>query len=165
MFLDRPLLGCGFGQYKEIDVDYLSNRTVDLQLFRARPYHQHNVLLALLTEIGLIGSGLFVTLLACWTRDAWRLWNHRQSPLLVRQQGLLFLALMVAYVVNGMFHDLAIIPMVHMLLFFMAGVTAALVPQVVPGECGWLSARLRSPWMPLPVSLRSAFFIGRTGNS
>ena len=69
MFLDRPLLGCGFAQYREVMPEYLADRSTDLPLEKVRPFVQHNVFLALLTETGLIGVGLFVAVLLWWT---WR---------------------------------------------------------------------------------------------
>ena len=45
------------------------------------------------------------------------------TPLEVRQAGLLFLVLLCAYLANGMFQDVTIVPMVHMTLFFFAGLT------------------------------------------
>jgi hypothetical protein len=74
----------------------------------------------------LAGMGLFAALLLLWTRDALRLWRAPQAPVFARRVALVFLALEVNYVVNGMFHDVAIIPMVNMLLFFLAGVTEGL---------------------------------------
>jgi len=129
MFLDRPLVGCGFGQYMHRSVDHISDRSSDLPLEKARPFVQHNVVLSLLTETGLVGAGLFVVLLALWGGDAWRLWKNRQAPLWVRQQGLLFLAALAVWFPNAMFHDVNIVPMINMLFFFLAGMTQALVPR------------------------------------
>jgi O-antigen ligase len=124
MFLDRPLWGCGLGRYGEASKEYFSDRSTDLPLEKARPFVQHNVLLALLTETGLIGMGLFAVLLGLWARDAWRLWRSPPGACDHRQLGLLFLAAEANYLVNGMFHDVAIIPMVNMVLFFLAGMSA-----------------------------------------
>lgn len=147
MFLDRPWLGCGFAQYPTQCIYYLNDRTTELPLERARIYIQHNVFLALLTETGLVGMGLFALVLWLWTRDAWRLWQVRQAPLWARQQGLLFLALMATYLVNAMFHDVSRIPAVNMLLFFMAGVTAGLRPQLPPTRNRRSGThRLRDQW-------------------
>jgi O-antigen ligase len=144
MFLDRPLLGCGYGQYSQESAPYFADRTIDLPLEKARPYVQHNVLLALLTETGLLGMGLFVALLASWTRTAWRLWRTQSAPLWARQMGLLFLTFLCAYLTNGMFHDVSIFSTVNMLLFFLAGAIMGLTP--------WLAVetsteRLRV-WLP-----------------
>jgi hypothetical protein len=72
-----------------------------------------------------VGLGLYISLLWLWTRDAWRLWRNASAPCWVRQPGLLFLATLAAYLVNGAFHHVAFIPMSNSLLFFLAGVTAA----------------------------------------
>ena len=124
MFLERPLAGCGFGHYRDNFADVI-DRDSDLPLDQARPYVQHNVWLSLLTETGLLGMGLYIALLGCWLGDAWRLW-HSPTPLWARQYGLLFLATFASYLANGMFQDLAIIPMVNMFLFFLAGLVAAM---------------------------------------
>jgi hypothetical protein len=72
---------------------------------------------------------LIPPLLIVWGRGAWRLWRTPNAPLWARQQGLLFLAFLGGYLPNAMFHDLSIIPMVNMLLFFLAGVTESLRPS------------------------------------
>jgi O-antigen ligase len=120
MFLDRPILGCGFGQYSSEVPAYLSDRSTALVLEKGRGFVQHNVFLALLSETGLVGMTLFVALLAFWTHAAWRLWRYGR-PLWVRQMGLLLLGALGAYVANGMFHDVAIVAMANMFLFFLAG--------------------------------------------
>jgi O-antigen ligase len=130
MFLDRPVFGCGFAQYMNASGDYISARSVDLPLEKVRPFVQHNVVLSLLTETGLVGAGLFVALLAFWGRDAWVLWRARHAPLWIRQQGLLFLAALAVYLPGAMFQDVSIVSMVNMLMFFLAGLTEGLVPTV-----------------------------------
>lgn len=129
MFLDRPLLGCGYVQYKNESRNYASDRSTDFPLERGRDMPPHNVAFSLLTETGLIGLGLFATLLFLWARDAWRLWRNAAVPGWARQQGLLFLVVLAVYLTNGMFHDVSIIDMMNMTLFFLAGVTAALRPM------------------------------------
>lgn len=127
MFQEQPLFGCGFGNYRKAYVNVLSDRDTDLPLEKGRPYVQHNVFLGLLTETGLVGMCLFTLLLTLWTRDAWRL-HQSDAPPWARQLGLLFLAMMGSYLANAMFHDLAIIPMVNMYVFFLAGIVAGLRP-------------------------------------
>jgi O-antigen ligase len=126
MFQDRPLLGCGYGQYERQFIYYLADRSSGLPLEKARRYVQHNTFLALLTEVGLVGMALFVSLLWLWTRDAWRLWRRAEVPLWARQVGLLFLAGMAAYVPNAMFHDMLLSPAVTMLLCIPAGALVSL---------------------------------------
>jgi O-antigen ligase len=124
MFLEQPVFGCGFGHYREKFVGALEDRASDFPLDSSRRYVQHNVFLGLLTETGLVGTGLFTMLLGYWLADAWKLW-HSSAPVWQRQIGLLFLATFASYLSNGMFQDLAIIPMVNMMLFFLAGLTRA----------------------------------------
>ncbi len=126
MVVDRPLLGCGFNQYMPEHLNYLADRSTELVLEKSRPYAPHNLLLGIVTETGLVGLGLFLAVLAFWTRDAWQLWRATHRPLWVRQHGLLFMALLAAYLVNGTFHHIALIPMSNLMLFFFAGVCASL---------------------------------------
>jgi O-antigen ligase len=126
MFVDRPLLGCGYGQYPEAQGVYLSDRSTDLPLEKVRPFVQHNIFLSLLTETGIIGMGLFIATLALWTKSAWTLWHNERLGLGARQCGLLFLATMAVYLPNGTFHDTSLLAMVNMLLFFLAGAASGL---------------------------------------
>lgn len=137
MFRERPLWGCGYGQYVSASREHLGDRTTDLPLEKARPYIQHNTFLSLLTETGASGAGLFLAVLALWTRDAWRLWRLQNAPLWARQAGLVFLALMANYAVNAMFHDVSIIPMIHALLFFAAGTMEAITAHAGRPCSGW----------------------------
>jgi hypothetical protein len=129
MFKDYPLTGVGLGQYKNVDKYYLNDRSTGFVVENVRPYHQHNVVLSLLTETGLLGTFLFIAMFAGWLRSAYRLWCQADLPLYYRQVGLLFLTLFAAYFANGMFQDVTIVPMVHMTLFFFAGVTMGLYLQ------------------------------------
>jgi len=128
MFLDRPLAGCGFAQYEDQHMNYLADRSTGLRLEKARPFTQHNVFLSVLVETGLVGLGLFVTLLALWIRDAWRVWRSAKSPPWARQLAVLFFVLLGNYLANGMFHDVSLMPMVNMVFFCLAGLTAGLRP-------------------------------------
>jgi O-antigen ligase len=129
MFRDRPLFGCGFGHYADEHVNYLSDRDSDLPKEKARGYIQHNVWLSLLTETGLIGVTLFTLLIIIWLQSAWRLWRSDSAPLWMRQQGLFFLVVAANYLANAMFHDMSVIPMVNMFLFFLAGVAVNVQAQ------------------------------------
>lgn len=123
MFCDRPLLGCGLGHYLDEHGNYLTNRNIDIPLEQGRNYVQHNVWLSLLTETGLLGMTLFTLVIIAWLSGAWRLWTASGAPPWMRQQGLFFLIVTANYVPNAMFQDMSIIPMVNMILFFLAGVT------------------------------------------
>lgn len=134
MFQDRPLFGCGYAQYGVEHKAYVHDRETQMALERGRGYIPHNVALSLLTETGLVGLGLFAALLFFWTRDAWRLWADAALPLWARQQGLLFILALAVYLLNGMFHDVSVMAMANMTLFFTAGMTAGLRPLISSGR-------------------------------
>lgn len=137
MFLERPVFGYGFGHYYDTFTDALEDRSSSLPLDIALNYDQHNVLLGLLTETGLAGTGIFLALYCRWLADAWRLWRS-PAPLWRRQIALLFLATSASYVSNGMFQDMAIIPTVNMMLFFLAGLMRASVQWRAAPPAGFI---------------------------
>jgi len=122
MFQDRPILGCGFGQYPREKYPYLQDPYSGQPLSKTKSYMQHNVFLAYLTETGLLGLMALIAMLGLMIRAAWNTWRRSDTSLLARQQGMLLGALLATYISNGMFHDVSIMPLVNMLLFFWAGV-------------------------------------------
>lgn len=126
MFLDRPLFGLGYGQFQQASRDYLADRTTDMDLEAIRGQPNHNMFLALLTETGLIGAGLFTAMLAGWAIHAWRTWQDASAPDWVRGQGLMMLGMLGIYLGPAMFFDLTFSPHDQWLTFFLAGLTAAL---------------------------------------
>ncbi len=122
MFRDRPIMGCGYGQYPRVKSPYLQDAYTGQPLLKTKTYVQHNVFLAYLTETGLAGLLALMVMLALMVRVAWIAWRRRDTALIARQQGMLLGAMLAAYVANGMFHDVSIIPLANMLLFFLAGV-------------------------------------------
>ncbi|WP_347242647.1 O-antigen ligase family protein [Thermogutta sp.] len=138
MFQDRPVFGFGLAQYDQAKLAYLEDPTAPLPLRQAKPYTQHNVFLSLLVETGLIGLGLFGCFLAASAEVLRRHWGNPARPM-----SFLALVAVVAYVVNGLFHDVSIILDVNAVLFLMIGLAVressrdvADIPQ---------NARLRSP--------------------
>jgi O-antigen ligase len=129
MFEDRPIMGCGLGHYLENHNPYLHDRSTELVLSKVKPYVQHNAMLSLLVETGLAGLTAFLLMLLLWARTAWQLWCKAELPLWRRQAGLLYLALLAAYLPNAMFHDTTIIAMQNMLLFFWGGVVMNVATQ------------------------------------
>ena len=121
MFRDKPLAGHGFGQYTAAKRPYHFEETADLPLQEVLGYMQHNVFLSYATETGLIGLTLLIGLLVTLGFKSWQLWNSRRLTTPERQLGLLGLGLLATYVINGMFHDVSIIPHVGVLLFLILG--------------------------------------------
>lgn len=126
MFVDRPVMGHGFGQYRQAKMPYLQDPTNQYQLFLTKTYYQHNVFLAFVTELGLIGLGLLLMLLFDFTMKAIAIWRNRKRYLIARQFGLLMIVAIIGYCTNGMFHDVSIAPMNNMFMFFLAGITTNL---------------------------------------
>lgn len=137
MFLDRPVLGCGFGHFAEEKLPYLHDRSYQRNLQEIRSLSHHNTFLSLLTETGVVGLGLFLAL--CWrfTFDAWRLWQAAKAPAWVRAHGALFLAAFGVYLLQLMFHELTFTSIDNSLIFFLAGITAGLQP--------WTASVARAP--------------------
>lgn len=126
---DHPLTGVGYGQYKQVDKRYIALRHVNLPLDKIRPYHQHNVLLALLTETGVLGTVPFVVLLTGWATAAWKLSRRGDLPWAWRNSGMVYLICLINYLANGMFQDVALIPMVNSILFLQAAVVMSVAEQ------------------------------------
>ena len=122
MFQDKPMMGHGFGHYFAHNEPFHNDRSYDLPLETARPYAQHNVILSILVDAGAIGAGTFVAWIAMLIAIGWRLARKVGSVRETRWVGILILSTLTAYLCNGMFQDVMIIPMVHMFVFFLAGV-------------------------------------------
>lgn len=116
MFQERPIFGFGLAQYDRAKLAYLEDPTAPSPLRQARPYTQHNVFLSLLVETGVIGLGLFGCFLAASVGVFRRNWGNPARPM-----SLLALVAVVAYVVNGLFHDVSIILDMNAVLFLMVG--------------------------------------------
>jgi O-antigen ligase len=150
MFLDHPLLGCGFGQFYVEKLPYLSDRSTELNLEAIRPLIHHNLPLALLTETGLIGLLLFLCLIYRWLADAWRLWRHTENPPWMRCQSLFFLGVLGLYIPQALFHEVSYLNMVHMLLFCLAGFSTGLCQSLQAGV-----PSIAAP-TPYPAAVRPA---------
>jgi len=138
MFQDRPMLGCGFGQYTREKYPYLQDPHSGRPLSSTRSFMQHNVFLAYLTELGLVGFSLLTLTLLTMACQSWSLWKHSELDYWQRVFGLLMIVLVLNYTINGMFHDVSIIPMQNLLLLFLFGIvnnirTADSLPEVPRG--------------------------------
>ena len=127
MVQDRPFLGCGFGQYSRAKYPYLKDPHSGKPLTSTRGLMQHNIFLAYVTETGLLGLMSLLLVIGMMARASLVVWFNRELPLWPRQFGLLLLTLLSCDMINGMFHDVSIIPMANMLLFFLAGITNNIV--------------------------------------
>lgn len=131
MFKDRPLAGHGYGQYLLAAEPYHTVRSYGLPLETVRPYIQHNIFLATVVDLGLIGLAMQVLLLGSLGCISWQLCCRDANGSPQRTLGMIMIGMLSGYLVNGMFHDVAIIPMVNMYLLGMAGLT------VTVARCSW----------------------------
>ena len=121
MFQDKPIHGVGFAQYPKAKYPYLQSPHTTAPLMTTRGLMQHNVFLAYVVDMGLIGLSALTCLLATMYFVSWRVWQNQSLDLWARQFALAGVVLLTGYAINGMFHDVSIIPMMHMLLFFWLG--------------------------------------------
>ncbi|MBN2473653.1 MAG: O-antigen ligase family protein [Pirellulales bacterium] len=126
MFLDRPLLGVGFGQFPEAKLPYLADRSTEFNLEAVRPYSHHIGFLSVLTETGLVGFVLFLALLGGWVRAGWQVCRNATLPPWARAQGILLLGVLGVYLCQTAFHEMSYTPIDNALVFFLAGLTVGL---------------------------------------
>ena len=122
MVKDRPLLGCGFGQYAREKYPYLQDPYSGRPLSATKTFMQHNVFLAYVTETGLVGLLMLCAMLLQMALISLSIWRDEHLELWPRMFGLMMLVGLANYCINGMFHDVSIIPMNHVLMFFLFGV-------------------------------------------
>ena len=132
MFEDRPLWGCGFGQYSAVVRDYIYDRSTPLNLSRASGFVPHNVFLGILAETGLLGLVPFQLFIAMCLRDAFRVWRTARIPRAARRHAALTIAIVGTYLLNGMFHDVSVIAMSNMLLLFLCGLSSGIAAKHLP---------------------------------
>ncbi|MDZ4818892.1 MAG: O-antigen ligase family protein [Planctomycetota bacterium] len=126
MFQDRPLWGFGFGQFPDAKLDYIDDRSTDLNLDIIRPLIHHNTYLSLLVDLGLVGLLLYLTVLVLWARAAWELCRGVRRPVWVRTAGVLFLCSLATYGVQMMFHEVSYTSIDNSIIFVLAGIVTGL---------------------------------------
>lgn len=121
MFCDKPIAGHGFGQYTAAKPLYHYSETADMPLQKVLPYVQHNVFLSCMAETGLIGLVPLLALLVSALLNSRRLWLSGELPWAERWFGVIVLCGVSAWIINGMFHDVSIIPHIGGMLFLLLG--------------------------------------------
>lgn len=125
MFLDRPLLGHGFSQFKKAKLPYLADRNVDLVLESIRDYDHHNTFLSVLSDLGLLGFIPFITMYGLWLRNAW-LQARSNSPPWAKAVGTLGVGIVLTAFCQMVGHEITFMPYEQSLIFLIAGMNAAL---------------------------------------
>lgn len=132
MVADQPIAGVGFGQYAIAKYPYLQDPKSMQPLAMTKTYMQHNIFLSYVTETGFVGLTALVVMLGVMTRLGWRIWRDPRQAFLHQQFGLLLVVMVANHCVNGMFHDVSIIPMENMLLLFIAAIVNNVATQRSP---------------------------------
>ncbi len=128
MFLDRPMLGVGFGQFPEKKLPYLTDRGTSLNLEATRPFVHHNMFLSILTETGLIGFAVYLGVLSAWGWNCYKICRHDDTPDWAKSQAVLMLGALAVYIPQVAFHELSYSTVDNVLIFFLAGLTMSLRP-------------------------------------
>lgn len=126
MFQDQPLVGHGFGHYLDHNGPYAEAHAWEMPLRTATSYVQHNVVLSMLVDTGVIGTCLYLATLAWWCLLAWKLQRHSNNDPTLKTFAGLTMAIGLAYWINGMFQDATIFPMIHMFLWTIGGLLVGL---------------------------------------
>lgn len=126
MFLDRPILGHGFSQFKTAKLPYLADRDVDLILESIRKYDHHNTFLSVLCDLGLLGFVPFLGMYFLWLRNGWRM-ARSNSPPWAKDVGTLGVGAVLIAFCQMVGHEITFMPYEQSLIFLVAGMNAALV--------------------------------------
>ncbi|MFN3152981.1 O-antigen ligase family protein [Bremerella sp.] len=125
MFVDRPILGHGFSQFKKAKLPYLADRNVDLVLESIRDYDHHNTFLSVLCDLGLMGFIPFLAMYGMWLRNGWRQ-ARSNSPDWAKAVGTLGVGVVLIAACQMIGHEITFMPYDHLLIFLVAGMNAAL---------------------------------------
>jgi len=123
MFLDRPIIGFGFGQFYRAKMDYLHDSNTDLKLYQIRGYVNHNTFLGILTETGLIGLAGYLAILGGWIYAAWRMASEGVEDSRGKLIGYLCLAMLGLAFWQQLGHEISFTALDHSLLFMIGGLT------------------------------------------
>lgn len=122
MFLAKPILGFGYGNYLKYSDDYF--KEIDGVELRGEGEGQHNTLLGLLSELGLIGALPYCALFYLLCHRCQKIVRH--SPLngqMPRSIAATQFALLGGLLIYMQFSDIRFFNFVNCLIFWMAGVT------------------------------------------
>lgn len=127
MVADQPVFGHGFGQYRQAKMAYLHEPTEgNVETALGKSYIQHNIILSFLTETGMVGAFVLLSLLGTFLYVGWAVWSDPVSSLAARQTGILLFVFVIVFFVAGMVQDVTIVPMANNLLFLLGGLTSNL---------------------------------------
>lgn len=131
MALERPLTGVGFGHFRDAAPAHARDLGSPYREW-ASPAMEHNNLLSVLAETGVIGLILYIAVL--WAMLAASIRAYQGMPATADGSAdgrlvVLYWVLFVVYMVDGMFRETSVHPFTNCLFFGISGLVAGL---------GWL---------------------------
>lgn len=128
MFLDRPLLGVGFGHFRDVAPTYARDVSSPFYQF-ASPAMEHNSFLSILADTGVVGLALYVGLLIALLRMSVRLYRNlpmKGTGLICRDVVVMYWVLAAVYLADAMFRETSVHPFTNSIFFGISGIIAAL---------------------------------------
>ena len=135
---DKPIFGVGFGHFVDAQGRYPRD-PAGLSAYASGTLVEHNILLNMAAETGLVGLALYAGLFVALFRLSLRLWRKLPADIpepFARGLVVLFWVMLANYLVSGMFRDMLWDPFANALLWSLAGLTLGLSrstrPQLAP---------------------------------
>lgn len=128
MFTDRPLLGVGFGHFRDVAPRYARDVSSPFYAF-ASPAMEHNSFLSILADTGLVGLTLYVSLLVALIRASVRMYRRLSADgdtCFGRDVIVLYWVLFAIYLVDAMFRETSVHPFTNSLFFGISGLMVAM---------------------------------------
>lgn len=147
MFEVRPVLGVGFGHFRDYAPQFAGDPSSPYYAF-ATTAMEHNNLLSILAETGLVGLVLYLVTLVLIVRMSFSL--YRKLPptapgIINRDLIVLFWILTIAYMVDGFFRETSDNPFANSLFFGLSGVIVALNVMLSPQPLARRAVTERAP--------------------
>ncbi|MBI3468985.1 MAG: O-antigen ligase family protein [Planctomycetes bacterium] len=125
LFAQKPLMGWGFGQFEHAARTQGGGGSLALVSNEAAEgLTSHNLFLRVVAETGLVGTLLFGAVFWIWTSRARTALSSFNPAYPERSIAILFLATLIAYCAEAMFHDVTFMMQENLLVFFLAGCLA-----------------------------------------
>jgi O-antigen ligase len=122
LFSQRPLTGWGFGQFEHAARTQGGGGALALVSSEAADgLTSHNLFLRLVAETGILGTFLFIAVFWTWITRAGRALRIAATHSDERLVAVLFVAALIAYCAEAMFHDVIFMMQENLLLFFLGG--------------------------------------------
>jgi O-antigen ligase len=161
MFTDSPLLGVGFGHFRDVAPGYARDVASPYYQF-ASPAMEHNSFLSILADTGLVGLGLYLGLLFALVKISIRLYRKLpddRAGIFGRDVIILYWVLTAVYLADAMFRETSVHPFTNSLFFGISGIIAAmdwlLRPQPVASPHSWSASGNGEGVSGLPPGLRA----------